>query len=312
MLPKTPEHFVIYPEVAQALQNHQPVVALESAVITHGLPHPENLNLAIEMETEIRNQGAIPATIALLAGKIHIGLSPIELERLADPELITRKISRRDYGVAIASQEYGGTTVAGTLIAARATGIKVFATGGIGGVHRNASFDISADLPELSRSPLVVVCAGAKAILDLPATLEYLETMGVPVIGYQTNEFPAFYSIKSGLQVNIRVDDPRKAAQIALAQWDLGLDNSILIVQPPPTESAIPYDEVNNIIELALRESQEQHINGSAVTPFLLNKVSELSHGSSLRANLALLRNNARLAAQVAREPSNTSVNSIS
>ncbi len=305
MLNNPHEHFVIYPEVAQALLNHQPVVALESAVITHGLPHPENLNLAIEMETVIRNLGATPATIALLAGKVHIGLSRTELECLADPGLKTRKISRRDYGIAIAGQEYGGTTVAGTLIAARTAGIKVFATGGIGGVHRNAVFDISADLPELSRSPLVVVCAGAKAILDLPATLEYLETMGVPIIGYQTDEFPAFYSSKSGLLVNFRVDDPGKAAQVALAQWGLGLENAILLVQPPPAEDALPYEEVNSIIEIALRESQEKHIYGSAVTPFLLNKVSELSHGSSLQANLALLRNNARLAAQVAAELSN-------
>jgi len=296
------EHLVIIPEVAQALLNHQPVVALESAVITHGLPYPENLNLAREMETEIHKQGATPATIALLAGKIHIGLSPYELQRLADPELKTRKISRRDYGIAIAGQEYGGTTVAGTLIAARLAGINVFATGGIGGVHRNAAFDISADLPELSRNPIIVVCAGAKAILDLPATLEYLETMGVPVIGYQTDEFPAFYSIKSGLKVNARIDEPGEAAQIALSQWKLGLENAILLVQPPPSESAIPFDEINAIIEQALIESMEQHISGSAVTPFLLNKVSELSHGSSLRANLALLRNNARLAAQVAIE----------
>ncbi|MDR3572960.1 MAG: pseudouridine-5'-phosphate glycosidase [Anaerolineaceae bacterium] len=296
------EHLVFYPEVAQALHNHQPIVALESAVITHGLPHPENLNLAREMEVEIRNQGAAPATIALLAGKIHIGLSPEELDNLADPGLKTRKISRRDYGIAISNCEYGGTTVAGTLIAAHAAGIKVFATGGIGGVHRNAAFDVSADLPELSRSPLVVVCAGAKAILDLPATLEYLETIGVPVIGYQTDEFPAFYSSQSGLKVNVRIDNPHQAAQIALAQWDLGLENAILLVQPPPAESAIPFNEINSKIEIALRESQELRISGSAVTPFLLNKVSELSQGSSLRANLALLRNNARLAAKVAKE----------
>jgi pseudouridylate synthase len=307
MLQQNPPNFVIYSEVAQALRDHQPVVALESAVITHGLPYPENLNLAIEMETEVRSQGAIPATIALLAGQIHIGLSPIELENLADPGLKTRKISRRDYGIAIAGREYGGTTVAGTLIAARTVGIKVFATGGIGGVHRNAAFDISADLPELSRSPLVVVCAGAKAILDLPATLEYLETMGIPVIGYQTDEFPAFYSRKSGLPVNVRIDNPGEAARIALAQWELGLENAVLLVQPPPAESAIPYEEVNTIIEQALLESREKHISGSAVTPFLLSKVSELSHGSSLRANLALLRNNAQLAAQVARELSDNS-----
>ena len=302
MLHETHEHLVIYAEVAQALQTHQPIVALESAVITHGLPHPENLKLAIEMENEVRKQGATPATIALLAGKIHIGLSPMELETLADPELITRKISRRDFGIAITGQEYGGTTVAGTLIAACTTGIQVFATGGIGGVHRNAAFDISADLPELSRSPMVVVCAGAKATLDLPATLEYLETMGVPVIGYQTDEFPAFYSSKSGLPVNVRINDPREAALIALAQWELGLKNAILLVQPPPAESAIPYDEINAIIEKALMESRERHISGSSVTPFLLSKVNELSHGSSLQTNLALLRNNAQLAAQVARE----------
>ena len=197
---KLPPHTVFHPDVARAIQNNLPVVAFESAVITHGLPRPENLQLALNLEEEIRSQGVVPATIAVLDGKIHIGLTATQLERLAS-ESGARKISRRDFGIAIAHKECGGTTVCGTLIAARSAGIQVFATGGIGGVHRESTFDISADLLELGRSPLVVVCAGAKAILDLPNTLEYLETCGVPVIGYQTEEFPAFYSRESGLPV---------------------------------------------------------------------------------------------------------------
>jgi len=294
-----PASFVLGPEVLQARRTRQPLVALESAVITHGLPRPENLNLARLLETEIRQQSATPATVALLDGKVHVGLNNAELERLAYEDH-TRKISRRDFGLAIARQECGGTTVAGTMIAAHAAGLCVFATGGIGGVHRNAPFDVSADLPELGRTPLIVVCAGAKSILDLPATLEYLETMGVPIIGYQTDEFPAFYSTSSGLSVNARAETPQEIAQIALAHWGMGLHSAILVVVPPPAEHALPNDQIEVVIQQAVGEAEERHIHGAAVTPFLLGRVAELSGGDSLRTNLALLQNNARLAAQIA------------
>jgi pseudouridine-5'-phosphate glycosidase len=276
-----------------------PVVALESTVITHGLPRPENLQLARELEAQVRSVGAVPATIGVLDGVIHIGLTDEELEHLAYADG-TRKISRRDFGIAIAKRESGGTTVAGTLIAAHTAGLQVFATGGIGGVHRQAPFDVSADLPELARTPMVVVCAGAKAILDIPATLEYLETVGVPVVGYQTDEFPAFYSVSSGHKVGARADTPEEVAAIAKAQWGLGIESAILVVVPPPAEVAIPAEDVEGAIQQALRDAEAQHITGSAMTPFLLPRVSELTGGASLRANLGLLRNNAHVAAEIA------------
>jgi pseudouridylate synthase len=287
-------------EVAQALKAQAPIVALESAVITHGLPYPKNLELARRMESEVRAEGAVPATTAVMDGKIRIGLNEAELERLGDTSTYARKISRRDYAAALARGEKGGTTVAGTLIAASAIGLKIFATGGIGGVHRDAPFDVSADLPELSRSPVVVVCAGAKSILDLPATLEYLETMGVPVIGYQTDEFPAFYSRQSGLPVTVSADNPSQVADIARKHWEMGLQSALLVVVPPPQESALQHSEIEGIIQQALQEAVQQHIHGAAMTPFLLSKVSELSGGTSLRANLDLLHNNARVAARIA------------
>lgn len=290
-------------EAAVARRFGSALVALESAVITHGLPHPENLRLARALEQVVREHGATPATVAVMDGKIHIGLTESELERLGNQvvdQSEVRKISRRDFGIALARREFGGTTVAATLIAARMAGIRVFATGGIGGVHRDAPFDISADLPELSRSPVVVVCAGAKAILDLSATVEYLETMGVPVIGYGTDEFPAFYSSQSGLPVTVRVDSPQEVASIARTQWDLGLQGALLVVQPPPLEAALPAEEIEQVIQQALKEAQQAKIRGAAVTPFLLDRVSAISGGASLSANLALLQNNARLAAQIA------------
>lgn len=297
--PKLPSTYILSQEIAQARQLGLPMVALESAVITHGLPRPENLNLARQMESVIRSHEAIPATIALIDGYVHVGLSPIELENLADATT-ARKISRRDYAVALAKKEYGGTTVAGTLIAAHAAGIRVFATGGIGGVHRNAPFDVSADLPELARTPMIVVCAGAKAILDLPATMEYLETSGVPVIGFQTDELPAFYSRSSGLPVTACVDSAQEIAKMARIHWEMGMQSALLVVQPPPADAALPGAQVERMILQALVEAEDKHIRGAATTPYLLERVSELSGGASLRANLALLRNNARLAAQIA------------
>ena len=294
-----PQSFVLSNEVSTAMRSGQPVVALESTVITHGLPRPENLQLAQALEQEIREQGAVPATIGVLDGKVHVGLSAADLARLANEDG-ARKISRRDFGIALARKENGGTTVAGTLIVARQAGIRVFATGGIGGVHRNSNFDISADLPELGRNPLVVVCAGAKAILDLPATVEVLETQGVPVIGYKTDEFPAFYSRESGLGVTQRVDSPEEVAKIARASWELGIQSAVLVVQPPPDEAALHADQIEQVISQALKEAEEKKITGSSVTPFLLDRVSVLSGGASLNTNLALLRNNARLAAQIA------------
>jgi pseudouridine-5'-phosphate glycosidase len=285
--------------VAHALRSRSPVVALESAVITHGLPRPQNLELARSLEQVIRESGVTPATVGLLDGKVHLGLRAEELERLATEDG-ARKISRRDFGVAISRGENGGTTVAGTLVAARLAGIQVFATGGIGGVHRDAPFDVSADLPELGRSPLVVVCAGAKAILDLPATIEYLETVGVAVLGYGTDEFPAFYSSESGLPVIARVDSPAEVARMARAHWEMGLESALLVVQPPPAEAALPGEQIEGAVRQALEAARREKISGAAVTPYLLEQVSRLSGGASLQANLALLQNNARLAAQIA------------
>ena len=288
-------------QIRRAMITGRPVVALESAVITHGLPFPNNLSLANSLEAIIREENALPATIGLLDGKIRVGLTSAEIERLATAT-DTRKISRRDFGIALANRIVGGTTVAGTLFAASQAGIEVFATGGIGGVHRNAPLDISADLHELSRTPMVVICAGAKAILDLPATLEVLETLGVPVIGYQTAEFPAFYSPSSGLPVNFHCETPSQIAAIARAHWNAGLNSAILVANPPPTENSLPGPEIEAIIQQAVQEAELAGIQGAAVTPYLLNRVASLSGGASLETNLALLQNNARLAARIAAE----------
>jgi pseudouridine-5'-phosphate glycosidase len=276
-----------------------PLVALESTVITHGLPRPQNLALARDMERVVRENGAQPATIAVIDGQIRVGLTDAELEHLAS-ETNVRKISRRDFATAIVKKECGGTTVAGTMFAAYRAGIKVFATGGIGGVHEVETLDISTDLQALADTPMIVVCAGAKAILDLPATLEYLETMAVPVIGYQTDEFPAFYSRYSGLPVSARLDSPQEIVHFARTHWDLGMKSALLVCQPLPPEQEIPAEKINRFIEQARREAHEQGIHGQPLTPFLLARLAELTGGESLRANLALLLNNARLAAQIA------------
>ena len=291
--------FVVDPEVQAALTAGSPVVALESTVITHGLPYPENLALAQDMEAVVRAGGAVAATIAVIAGEIRVGLDQQTLQHLAQAKNV-RKISVRDFAPAAAQKVSGGTTVAGTLLAAEQVGIRIFATGGIGGVHRDAPFDISTDLTKLASSPLVVVCAGAKAILDLPATLEQLETLGVPVIGYQTDEFPAFYSRESGLPVSARADSPEEIAAIAKAHWQIAGKRGLLVTVPLPVEDAIPAVEIESHIQQALEEAQEQKISGQAVTPFLLARVSQLSGGASLQANLALLKNNAKVAAQIA------------
>lgn len=275
------------------------MVALESTVITHGLPRPQNLELARAMERTVRENGATPVTIALLDGEIRVGLTDAELERLANA-LHPRKISRRDFATAILKKECGGTTVAGTMFAAHKAGIKVFATGGIGGVHEVVTLDISTDLQALADTPMIVVCAGAKAILDLPATLEYLETMAVPVIGYGTEEFPAFFSRRSGLSVSVRLDTPEEIVAFAKTHWELGLKSAILVCQPLPPQEEIPQERIDGAIRQARSEAHAQGIHGQSLTPFLLARLSELTDGASLKANLALLLNNARLGAQVA------------
>lgn len=294
-----PPAYKLSEQVARALSLGLPVVALESTVITHGLPYPRNLELAREMETEVRREQALPATIALLDGQVKVGVVAKDLERLIEGGDV-HKLSARDFAAAISKGWSGGTTVSGTMLAAHTVGIRTFATGGIGGIHRGAPFDISADLTQLARTPMVVVCAGAKAILDLPATLEYLETFGIPVVGYQTDEFPAFYSRVSGLKVSVRVDSPQEVAAIANTHWSLGMSSALLVVYPPPEEEALGPEDVEGAIQRALAEAHESGVRGQGVTPFLLGRVSELTEGASLRANLALLRNNARLAAKIA------------
>jgi len=292
-------NFAIAPEVRIALDLGAPIVALESTVITHGLPRPQNLELARDMEKNVRDSGATPATVALLDGQIRIGLSDEELVRLSDADS-TLKVSHRDFATAIVKKANGGTTVAGTMFAANLAGIKVFATGGIGGVHKESSFDISTDLHALAEIPMIVVCAGAKAILDLPATLEYLETMGVPVVGYQTDEFPAFYSRESGLGVSVRLDSPKEIAEFAQTHWNLGMRSAVLVTNPVPETESISKSEMEPIIAKASAEAIQQGIHGQKLTPFLLSRISELTGGKSLHSNLALLLNNARLAAQIA------------
>ncbi len=286
-------------EVKRALNNKAPVVALESTVITHGLPYPQNIELARNMEAAVRRAGATPATIAVVEGKIRVGLTDAELARLAQSKS-NLKISRRDLAVAIIKKASGGTTVAATMFAASQAGIRVFATGGIGGVHKENPHDISADLEALADTAVIVVCAGAKAILDLPATLEYLETIGVPIIGYKTEEFPAFYSRDSGLRVSLRLDSPQSIIEFWRVYLSLGMLNSVLVVNPIPEADAIRRSEIEPIIVKASKEAQDRHIRGQALTPFLLQRISELTGQKSVRANLALLLNNARLAAQIA------------
>ncbi|HSG42639.1 MAG TPA: pseudouridine-5'-phosphate glycosidase [Anaerolineales bacterium] len=293
-------HINTSPELTNAFNNGAPVVALESTVLTHGLPRPQNLQLARDMESTVRDEGAVPATIGFLDGHLHIGLKDSQLEKLASEE-DALKVGPRDFATAFEKQVSGGTTVAGTMLACKHAGIKVFATGGIGGVHRESNFDISADLQALATIPMIVVCAGAKAILDLPATLEYLETMSVPVVGYGTDEFPAFYSRESGLDVSVRLDSPEEIVRYAKAHWEAGLQSAVLVTNPVPETEAISKSEMEPFIEQANCEAHEQSIHGKEVTPFLLQRINELTNGNSMQTNLALLLNNARLAAQIAK-----------
>lgn len=300
-MPSEPPSWLrIHPEVASALASGRPVVALESTVITHGLPEPVNLELARRLESEVRAAGAVPATVAVIDGRVCLGVTTDELERLALSRRLM-KITRRDFGAAVASHATGGTTVAATMIAAHAGGVRLFATGGIGGVHRGDPSDVSADLPELARTPVVVVCAGAKAILDLPRTLEWLETAGVPVLGWGTDDFPAFFSRSSGLPVSARVENAVEAATLIRAHWAMGLHSGVLVCVPCPEEHAVPAEAVETVLRQALQQAGAQGVRGKDVTPFLLGRLAELTGGDTLRANLALLRNNARVAAELAR-----------
>jgi len=291
---------VILPEIQDAIKHHLPVVALESAVITHGLPLPQNLELAQRIQQIVRTHKAIPATVALLEGKIRLGLQEPELQKLASSKEV-HKISTRDFAVGIRHGWTGGTTVAGTLLVAKMAGVRVFATGGIGGVHRGNPFDISADLQQMSHTPVMVVCAGAKAILDLPATLEVLESMSIPVIGYQTDEFPAFYTRKSGLPLSNMVTTTEEIANIANVHWNhLHEKSAILVANPPPVDIDIGYEKIESEILKAIQEAEKSAIRGAAITPFLLGRLNELTSGSSLKTNLALLESNAELAARIA------------
>ncbi len=301
MKQELPPFFQQSDEVARALESSIPVVALESTVITHGLPYPQNLNIAIEMESEVRIQGVIPATIAVLDGKIRIGLGNEDLERLSQAGEM-HKLSVGDLSTAVAKRWSGGTTVAGSIFAAARVGIRIFATGGIGGVHRGEVYDISADMSQLAKTPIIVVCAGAKAILDLPATLEYLETNSVPIVGYQTDEFPAFFSRNSGLKINASAESAPEIAEIANAHWKLGLSSSVLVVNPPPQDYSMNFEQVEEVVDTALADAGRVGIKGKQVTPYLLKRVSELTSGASLKVNLELLRSNASLAARIAKE----------
>ncbi|MEO1290498.1 MAG: pseudouridine-5'-phosphate glycosidase [Chloroflexota bacterium] len=286
-------------EIQHALLEGAPIVALESTVITHGLPYPANRDTALAMENAVREGGAIPAIVAILNGQITVGLSEAEIEYLAQAEGV-RKCSRRDFPIAIGLGEDAATTVAGTMIVAHMAGIKVFATGGIGGVHRGHPFDVSADLIELGRTPVAVVCSGAKSILDLPLTLEVLETNGVPILGYQTDTLPSFYSRPSGLPIDARVDTSEQIASVIKAADNLKAQHGILITVPVPEADALDYDLAEQAIEQATAEAEQQGIHGKEVTPFVLSRVVELTDGKSMIANQALLQNNARVAAQIA------------
>ena len=292
----------ISPEVKAALEAGKPVVALESTIISHGMPYPKNVETALLVEQTLRDNGAVPATIAVIGGRLKAGLSKEEIEYLGKTGRGVAKASRRDLPALVARGADGATTVTTTMIIAHMAGIQVFATGGIGGVHRGAetTMDISADLEELSHTPVMVVCAGAKSILDLGLTLEYLETKGVPVIGYGTEELPAFYTRKSGFGVDYRVDSPEELAAMFAAQRDLGFKGGMLVTNPIPEEYAMPKDVIDAAIEQALRECKEQGVHGKETTPFLLARVVELTGGDSLESNIQLVLNNARVAARTA------------
>ena len=291
----------ISPEVQQALIAGIPVVALESTIISHGMPYPQNVATALQVEAEVRAHGAVPATIAIVNGRLKAGLLAPDIELLGSMGRAVVKVSRRDVPFMVAAGKTGATTVASTMIIAAMAGIRIFATGGIGGVHRNAqqSFDISADLQELAQTPVAVVCAGAKSILDLRLTLEYLETHGVPVVGYRTSKLPAFFTTDSAFEVDYRMDTPHEIAQVLLAKWGMGLKGGMVIANPVPEEFAMPREVIDAAIESALAQANALGISGKESTPFLLERVCAMTGGDSLTTNIALVLNNARLAAAI-------------
>ncbi len=292
----------IAPEVQHALANGRAVVALESTIISHGMPYPHNVATALQVEDEVRQHGAVPATIAIVGGRLKAGLSREEIEQLGKAGHAVTKVSRRDIPFIVAARANGATTVAATMVIAAMAGIRVFATGGIGGVHRGAesSFDVSADLQELAQTPVAVVCAGAKSILDLRLTLEYLETQGVPVVGYQTDALPAFFTRDSAFRVDYRLDSAAQIADVLKAKWAMGLQGGMVVANPIPEAFAMPRETIDKAIEQALQEATQQGIAGKASTPFLLARVNELTGGDSLASNIQLVLNNARLAAAIA------------
>ncbi|MBC3212786.1 MULTISPECIES: pseudouridine-5'-phosphate glycosidase [Serratia] len=298
----THQYLDIAPEVALALAENRPVVALESTIISHGMPYPQNVETALQVEEKIRANGAVPATIAVINGRMKAGLSHDEIEALGREGHRVAKVSRRDLPFVIASGKNGATTVASTMIIAELAGISVFATGGIGGVHRGAqqTFDISADLQELAQTNVAVICAGAKSILDLGLTTEYLETHGVPLVGYGTDSLPAFFSRTSPYSVSVRLDTPQEIARAMAAKWAAGLQGGMVIANPIPEQYAMPEEKINQAIEQAVQESVEQGVSGKESTPFLLARVAELTGGDSLQANIQLVFNNAELAAKIA------------
>lgn len=298
------DYIVINPKVQAALDSNKPVVALESTIISHGMPYPKNVETALNVEKIVRENGAVPATIAIIKGKITVGITEEEIEYLGKKGLSVHKSSRRDLAVLLSKGEDGATTVATTMIAAAMAGIKVFATGGIGGVHRGAetTMDISADLEELSETPVMVVCAGAKSILDLGLTLEYLETKGVPVIGYQTDCLPAFYTRESNFSVDYRMDSPSEIAKTFAIKQACNLKGGMLVTNPIPEEYSMDRKLIDNTIEEAIKEANDLGIHGKDTTPFLLDKIQKLTGGKSLDSNIALVYNNVKLGAQIATE----------
>ncbi len=289
-------------EIIEALADKRPVVALETTLITHGLPYPVNIETAADMQQAVRDVGAVPATIGIVEGRIRIGLTGQDIETMLADKRPLRKISRRDLAFAVSRGLSGGTTVAATMICARLAGIRIFATGGIGGVHRGVadSMDISADLEELSRTPIAVICAGAKAILDLPRTFEYLETKGVPVIAHKTDDLPGFYMRATGLPAPMRLDTPAEIAVLASRHWALGLSGGLLIANPPPEHTAMNRADVEHAIGLAMEAARGANISGAALTPFLLDHMTRITEGRSLEANVALILNNAKLGGEIA------------
>ena len=298
------QYLSISPEVRQALADNRPVVALESTIISHGMPYPQNVETALRVEQTVRQNGAVPATIAIIGGTLKAGCTAEDIEYLGKQGTKVIKTSRRDLPVVVAQKQDGATTVATTMIIAAMAGIKVFATGGIGGVHRGAetTMDISADLDELAMTPVMVVCAGPKSILDLGLTLEYLETKGVPVIGYQTDELPAFYTRTSGFPVDCRLDTPQQVAEVFRTKQLLGLQGGMLVANPVPEQYSMPAEVINKAIDQALDEAAQSGISGKRLTPFLLAKIKDITKGNSLNTNIQLVLNNAALAAQVAKE----------